>query len=265
MTKRLGFWKLGLGWALGIGVWSFVTMSGHSHWAGIKHKKAINDKKRAQEFAKAGRLLMVAARQGGSDPTTNATLRTAMEKARALNMPKDNIERAIQKGAGELEGQKLEEAIIEAYGPAGVAILVKIITDNKNRTVAELRHIFSRYGGKLAEGGGVAWMFERTAALALALPDGRTKEDFELEVIDAGAQETTWEENLLYAYCSAEASDAFREELDTRAIVPQEIEYILKAKTDVPVNEGIRGQLERLFEELDNHDDVQAVYSNAAM
>ena len=207
---------------------------------------------------------MVAARQGGSDPTTNATLRTAMEKARALNMPKDNIERAIQKGAGEIEGQKLEEIVIEAYGPAGVAILVKIITDNKNRTIAELRHIFSRYGGKLGEGGGVAWMFERTAAFTLALPDGHAKEDFELQVIDAGAQETSWEENLLYAYCPAEASDAFRKALDAHAIVPQETEYILKAKTDAPVEESVRIQLERLFEELDNHDDVQNVYTNAA-
>jgi YebC/PmpR family DNA-binding regulatory protein len=239
-------------------------MSGHSHWAGIKHKKAITDKKRAQEFAKASRLLMIAARQG-KDPETNYALRTAIDKARVLNMPKDNIERAIKKGAGEVGGAQLEEFLIEAYGPSGIALIISVITDSRNRTLAEVRHILAQHQGKFADGGGVQWLFERTAALTFAFSEETSRDDFELAVIDAGAQETVWEGNILYAYCAPEIVDTLRTVLVRRNVVAQEMEYIFKAKTDISIETSAQLSIQKLLEELDNHDDVQAVYTNAAI
>jgi len=140
------------------------NMSGHSHWAGIKHKKAITDKKRGKIFSKASHLISIAAKEKGGDPETNPRLRLAIEKAREVNMPKENIERAIKKGTGEIEGVKIEEVTYEAYGPAGAALIIEVITDNKNRVLPEIKHILARFGGKLAEAGSVKYLFEKKRA-----------------------------------------------------------------------------------------------------
>lgn len=240
-------------------------MSGHSHWAGIKHKKGVNDAKRGQVFAKAARVIVVAARLGGKDPAMNAALRTAIEKARALNMPKDNIERAISRGVGESGGEQLEEKLLEAYGPGGTAILIKIITDNNNRTLNNVRHILSKHGGKLAEGGSVQWLFDRSTVFTLTLPSGMSKEDFELSVISDGIQETAWEdENTLVLYCAPEEGDVVRKNLEQQNIMPVSVESAMRPKTQVTVDESLRGNVQKIFEELDDDDDVQEVYTNAA-
>lgn len=239
-------------------------MSGHSHWAGIKHKKGVNDAKRAQVFAKAARLVVVAARLGGKDPAMNATLRTAIEKARALNMPKDNIDRAIKRGAGETGEAQLEENLLEAYGPGGTALLIKIITDNKNRTLANVRHILSKHQGKLAEGGGVQWLFDRSTVFTLTLPSGMSQEDFELSVISDGIQETAWEdENTLILYCAPEQSDSVRKNLEQQNITPVSVEGAMRPKTQVAVEKSLQATVQKMLEELDDDDDVQDVYTNA--
>ena len=177
-------------------------MSGHSHWSSIKHKKGTADAKRGKVFSKLSRLISVAAREKGSDPEMNPRLRMAIDNARKENMPKDNIERAIKKGAGGAEGEKIEEIIYEAYGPSGIAIIIETITDNKNRTIAEIRHILKQFGGKLAEGGSVLYLFDK--------------------------KENEWEPKY-----------------------PLEI-----------TDQKIIGQVEKLFEALDENDDVQEIYSN---
>lgn len=239
-------------------------MSGHSHWAGIKHKKEANDKKRAQVFAKAARLITVAARVGGGDPDMNATLRTAIEKARSLNMPKDNIDRAVKKGVGGVDGEQFEETTMEAYGPAGTAILIKVITDNKNRTLSDVRHVLNQHQGKIAEGGSVQWLFDRTITFSLQLPSGQSKDDFELSVIDAGATDTQWDEDTLFAYCAPDHAEGLRTNLEKQGIAIQSSELEMRAKTEITVDSSTEEQLHKLLEALDDLDDVQDVYSNVS-
>lgn len=239
-------------------------MSGHSHWAGIKHKKTLNDQKRAKEFTKVARLITVAARDGGKDPATNHALRAAVEKARIINMPNDNIERAIKRGAGDAEGTQFEESIMEAYGPGGAAILIKIITDNKNRTLGEIRNALARHHGKLVEGGSVQWLFEPAVIFSFSTTASRTKDELELAIIDAGAKETDWQDNyVLLAYCAPSAAESFRKTLEKFSIVPNGVEYAMKAKTDIAISPQDQQTLRILLEDLDEHDDVQMVYTNA--
>src|SRR5690554_603793 len=165
------------------------TMAGHSKWANIKHKKAKEDAKRGQIFTKLGRKITVAAKEGGPDPTSNVRLRLAIEEARSFNMPNDNIERAIQRAVGGLEGVIYSEVLYEGYGPNGVAIMLQALTDNRNRTAGEVRHRFSKYGGNLGESGCVAWMFERRGVLVVERGENVDEDEVMLQALDAGAED----------------------------------------------------------------------------
>jgi len=180
-------------------------MSGHSHWHKVRFAKGTADEKRGKLFSKLARLITIAAKEGGGDPEANSSLRIAVETAKKANMPKDNIEKAVKRGTGELAGEKLEEVLIEAYGPGGVALIIEGITDNKNRTVGELKQILQQHTGKLVEAGSVKWMFERKGAIALDLEaqekeELTDKEALELAAIEAGADDVAWHETLLIVY-----------------------------------------------------------------
>ena len=174
-------------------------MSGHSKWSTIKHKKSATDQKRGDVFSKMARVITIAAK-GGGDIETNYTLRSAVEKAKNLNMPKDNIERAIKKGTGELAGDQLEELLMEAYGPNGTALLVEVVTDNRNRSTSEIRHILSKNNGKLATGGSVQWLFERQGLIQIDQNAVTDKDEFELQAIDAGAIDIDFEGEKVFVY-----------------------------------------------------------------
>lgn len=239
-------------------------MSGHSKWSTIKHKKAATDKKRGDAFSKMARLITIAARSGGGDLDTNYTLRSVVEKARALNMPKDNIERAVKKGTGELAGEQLEELLMEAYGPGGAALLVEVVTDNRNRSAGDIRHILSQHGGKLATSGSVQWLFERQGVLQMASGAITDRDEFELSAIDAGAADIAWEEDRVLIYTSPEQLQSLQKALSAQGHTQTEASLEWYAKDAVTLDEKSQEQLERLFEALDDHDDVQGVYTNAA-
>ncbi len=240
-------------------------MSGHNKWSQIKHKKGINDAKRGKMFSKFSNQITVAARQKGGDQSTNPQLKMLVEKARSFNMPNENIERAIKKGTGELEGVKIEELTIEAYGPAGIALIIDAITDNKNRTLAEIKFLLGQHGGKVAEGGGVNWLFERKGALIInAAAAGMSKDDIELLVIDSGAQDLKWQtEDLLEIFTRVEDLDKVRKVLETKNIKPESIslDWVPKNEIEAP-DEKTKHQVERLFEALEENDDVNEIYSN---
>jgi YebC/PmpR family DNA-binding regulatory protein len=236
-------------------------MSGHSKWASIKHKKAAQDAKRGKIFTKIIRELSVAARIGGGDPDANPRLRKAVAEAKGVNMPADNIKRAIMKGTGQLEGITYEEGSYEGYGPGGVAILLEVLTDNKNRTVSELRHIFSRNGGNIAESGCVAWMFKRKGYVVVE--KSQASEDKLLEIIlDAGAEDLR-EDGSNYEIFTP--PDTFEDVVDN--LEKHKIEIAASNLGQIPQNYvKLTGkpaqQLLRLMEELEDHDDVQNVWAN---
>ena len=240
-------------------------MSGHSHWAGIKHKKGVADAKRSKVFSKLTQELIFAAR-GGSDPAANIRLRTIIEKAKSLNMPADNIERAIKKGSGELKGNLMEEMTMEAYGPGGIAVIIECIPDNKNRTVGEVRQIISRHGGKCIEEGGVRWLFERRGILEVntdSQQTPRSKEEWELSAIEAGAVDVLWtDENTLEVQTGAESLEEARKNLERQGalVSPSSLGWV--AKESVSISDRHRAEMEKLFEELDDNDAVQELYSN---
>ena len=239
-------------------------MSGHSKWSTIKHKKAATDKKRGDTFSKMARLITIAARAGGGDLETNYTLRSVVDKARSVNMPKDNIERAIKKGTGELAGEQLEELLMEAYGPGGAALLVEVVTDNRNRSAGDIRHILSQHNGKLATAGSVQWLFERQGVLQLDSAGIADRDEFELAVIDAGATDIAWEEGRVLMYTTPEQLQPLQKAVAQLTPAPSEASLEWYAKDTVALDEKTQEQLERLFEALDDHDDVQGVYTNAA-
>jgi YebC/PmpR family DNA-binding regulatory protein len=236
-------------------------MSGHSKWHSIKYKKAAQDAKRGKIFTKIIRELAVAARIGGGDPDTNPRLRKAISDAKAVNMPSDNIKRAILKGTGQLEGTTYEEYTYEGYGPGGVAILIEVLSDNKNRTVSELRHIFSRNGGNIGESGCVAWMFNRKGYLVVE--KSKTSEDNLLNVIlDAGAEDLREDGSNYEVFTPPEKYEAVVD-----ALKDNNIEIAASNLGQIPQNyvklEGKQAhQLLRLIEELEDHDDVQNVWAN---
>lgn len=236
-------------------------MSGHSKWAQIKRKKGAADVKKGAMFTRVGRELAIAAREGGGDPDSNFALRLAIEKARTANMPKDNIERAIKRGTGELnEGGQLEEVMYEGYGPGGTALLVQVLTDNRNRAASEVRHIFTRGGGNLAQTNAVAWMFEKKGVIAI---EGVKKpDDLALELIDAGADDVRVDGTLVEAYCAPEQLKAFREALEKRKLAFTSAELARIAKTPAQVSDDQAVQTMKLMEALEEHDDVQKVYTN---
>lgn len=238
-------------------------MAGHSKWANIKHRKAAMDVKRGQLFTRLTRELIVAAREGGPDPETNFRLRLAIERAKAANMPKENIERAIRRGAGleRGEGEQLEELYYEGYGPHGVAIIVKVLTDNRNRTVAELRRIFARHGGSLAESGAVMWNFEKKGYIAVR-PDGADPEKiFEL-AIEAGADDVEISEDLVEIYTAPEDLQAVRSALLQAGLSVDNAELTMKPKTRVALDDHATTAVMSLVDALEELDDVQQVYSN---
>ncbi|MBN2572409.1 MAG: YebC/PmpR family DNA-binding transcriptional regulator [Ignavibacteriales bacterium] len=237
-------------------------MSGHSKWATIKRKKAATDAKRGKLFTKLIKELTVAARQGGGDINSNPRLRLAYDNARSANMPIDNIERAIKKATGELEGANYLEITYEGYGPAGVAILVESVTDNKNRTVAEVRHLFSKHGGSLGETGSVAWMFNRSGIITLP-KQNKTEDELMEIIIDAGADDLQSEEEFFEITTSVEKFEQVRRTLidNGNKIDSAQLEWV--AKNTVEVNGEKAEKLMKLIEDLEDLDDVQNVFSNA--
>ncbi len=236
-------------------------MSGHSKWAQIKRKKGVADVKKGAVFTRLGREIAIAAREGGGDPDGNFALRLAVDKARTSNMPKDNIERAIKRGTGELaEGGQLEEMMYEGYGPGGAALLVQTLTDNRNRAASDIRHLFTRGGGNLAAANAVAWMFEKRGVITIE--NAKNAEDLELQLIDAGADDLKVDGNLVEAYCAPENLRAFRDELQKRKIGFASAELAWIAKTPAQVSDDQAVSTLKLMESLEEHDDVQKVYSN---
>ncbi len=241
-------------------------MSGHSKWAGIKHKKAIVDAKRGQIFTKVAIELTVAAREGGGDPTGNFRLRLAIQKAKDVNMPADNIERAIQRGVGGKEGTRLEEIRYEGYGPHGVAVLVDVLTDNRNRTVAAVRNLFTRSGGSLGETNSVGWLFDQRGIVSID-PRERDPDDLALELVgevDLGEEgDVVVEQDEVKVITSPAHVEEARKNIEARgcAVTSAGIEMI--PKTTVALDEKQSGPVLRLLENLEELDDVQAVYANA--
>jgi YebC/PmpR family DNA-binding regulatory protein len=236
-------------------------MSGHSKWASIKHKKAVVDARRGAHFTKLARAIQVAAREGGGDPAMNATLANAVQKAKDARMPKDNIERAIAKGTGAgSDADQLETVLYEGYGPGGVAILVEAVTDNRNRTGSEVRHMFSKSGGNLGEPGSVAWQFEKKGILVVDA--SRWSEDDLMPAIEAGAEDIADDEGVWEIVTAPGDLAAVREALEAEQIELDSAELTMRPTTRVKVDEGTVGKLMRLIEQLEDDDDVAAVHAN---
>jgi YebC/PmpR family DNA-binding regulatory protein len=236
-------------------------MSGHSKWSTIKRKKGAEDAKRGKIFTRIAREITVAARDGGGDPDTNPALRLAIEKARAANMPKDNIERAVKRGTGELEGGQLEEVFYEGYAPHGVALLVKCLTDNRNRTLADVRRIFNRSGGNLAEAGAVAWMFDTKGYIAVARDD-MDPDDIFMMAVDAGAEDVEISDDFVEIYTEPGDLHVVRDSLAGSGLSVEDAELSQVPKTLMTVAEKETLQLMTMIEHLEELDDVQQVYSN---
>jgi YebC/PmpR family DNA-binding regulatory protein len=236
-------------------------MSGHSKWSSIKHKKAAADAKRGQQFTKLARAITVAAREGGGDPDANPSLATAIQKARDASMPKDNIQRAVDRGSGAgSDGEAIERIVFEGYGPGGAAVLVETLTDNRNRTSADVRHAFTRHGGRLGEPGSVAWIFEMRGAVVV---DGaRYGEDDLIAAIDAGAEDVQEDGDTLRVLSGPSDLTAVREALQSAGVQIQSAEVAMEPKSTVEVGEGDAVKLLRLLEDLTEHDDVSEVHAN---
>ncbi len=236
-------------------------MAGHSKWASIKHKKKAVDAKRGQLFTKLSRAITVAAREGGGDPDGNPALALAIQKARDASMPKDNIERAVAKGTGaDSDGETFESVLYEGYGPGGVAILVEALTDNRNRTGSEVRHLFSKHGGNLGEPGSVAWTFEKKGEIVV---DGsRYGEEDLLVAIDAGAEDMALDGDVWEIVTGPTDVAAVRDALDAAGVEVQSSELVQRPTTRTPVEEERVASLLRLIEAFEDHDDVQAVHAN---
>jgi len=236
-------------------------MSGHSHWAGIKHKKGLADVKRSKTFSKMAKEITVATKEGGGTPEFNSKLRLAIEKAKALNMPADNIERAIKRGSGELEGIQLESVIFEAYGPGGSAIIVEGITDNKNRTLGEIKQIFNQNGGKLVNEGAVRWLFERKGVVTVPSQE-KNKEGLEMTAIEAGAEDIYWRDEALDVYTKPEDLEKVKKKLENKNIEIEAASLDWVAKEQIELEEKDKQVCQKLFESLDENDAVQEIYSN---
>ena len=236
-------------------------MSGHSKWASIKHKKAATDAKRGKVFTKFIKEITVASRRGGGDLNTNPRLRTAIDRAKQANMPQDNIDRAIKKGTGELEGVSYEEFTIEGYGPGGVAIMVEVLTDNKNRTTADIRSIFSKKNGNVAGAGSVGWMFEKKGYIEVDKA-AASEDDTMSIVLDAGAQDMETEEDFYAITTSPKDFEAVKKALEDNNIKPKSAELTMLPKSTVKLAGNDATQILTLVEALEDSDDVQNVYAN---
>jgi len=237
-------------------------MSGHSKWSTIKHKKAATDARKGAIFTKMAREIAVAAKEGGGDATSNFRLRLAVQKAREVNMPMDNIDRAIKRGIGEQGGVQYEELRYEGYGPGGVAIMVDALTDNRNRTASEIRSIFTRHGGAVAEQGSVGWIFKRQGVI-IAGPAGKDPEELALEVIELGASDVQVQDGQLEVETEPEDFEKVREGLESLGAKILSAELTMTPSQTVPVSDdGEAGKLLRLMEALEDSDDAQQVYAN---
>jgi YebC/PmpR family DNA-binding regulatory protein len=238
-------------------------MSGHSKWSSIKHKKGAADAKRGQLFTKLTRALIVAAKDGGPDPAANLALQNAIEKARAASMPKDNIERAIARGSGTgADAAAYEHISYEGYGPGGVAVYVDVLTDNRNRTAGEVRHIFARHDGNLAESGAVAWLFVRKGVV-LVDRDSTDEDELTLAAADGGAEDVVEEGSSYEVTCAPEDLHAVREALETAGIAVTDAEVTMLPKTTVAIeDESVARKVLKLIDGLEENDDVQDVYAN---
>lgn len=235
-------------------------MSGHSKWSTIKRKKGLMDKKKGQLFSKISKMITVAARNG-ADPATNFKLRLAIDKARAVNMPADSIERAIKKGSGKLEGAQMEEVTYEAYGPSGVALMIETVSDNQKRTLSELKHILSSHGGHIGGAGSVKWMFKSTGVIRLPLA-GLDREKIELQAIDLGADDIREEDSTLAIYLSPKKLTSFKEALEKQKTKIDSAEIELFATDPIKIDPEKMAKVEELMSALDEHDDVSEIYSN---
>ncbi len=235
-------------------------MSGHSKWATIKHKKAALDAKRGKAFTRLIKEIMIAARNGG-DPDANARLRTAIVAAKAVSMPADNIKRAVMRGTGELEGGQIDEILFEGYGPGGAAVLVNVATDNRNRTVSEIRHLFSKNGGNLGEQGSVSWMFERKSQIII---DGEkaTEDQLMSIALDAGADDIRDQDGAWEILSPPEAHEAVLQALQNAAIPNESAEIAMVPKNTIKLEGKNASAMLKLYDVLEEHDDVQSVYGN---
>lgn len=237
-------------------------MSGHSKWSTIKRKKAALDAKRGKIFTKLIKEITVAARHGGGDPEANPRLRLAVDNAKAANMPADNIERAIKKATGELEGASYSEITYEGYAPGGIAVMIESVTDNKNRTVAEIRHAFNKYGGSMAESGAVAYGFDRKGVITL-LKQGKTEDDIMEIVLDAGADDIETEEDFFEVTTSLETFEPVRKALIDAGLDIENASLQWIAQNTIEVKGDESERIMKLIEMLEDNDDVQNVYTNA--
>ena len=237
-------------------------MSGHSKWNSIKHQKGVADARRGQLFTKLTREIIVVVREGGSNPDTNFRLRLAVQKARDSNMPMDNIERSIKKGSGELEGMTLTELVLEGYGPSGIAILVEALTDNRNRTIQDVRSTFTKHGGSLGENGCVSWIFDARGLISVKAV-GLDADDLALNAIDAGADDVKIEGDYVEIYTMPEDLLTVRSALETKNIPIASAELLKVPKTTVQLDDKAALQTMKLLEKLEEIDEMQHVYSNA--
>lgn len=237
-------------------------MSGHSKWSTIKRKKGAADAKRGKMFTKLIKEITISAREGGGDPSANPRLRLAVDNAKAANMPADNIDRAIKKATGELPGVTYHEFTYEGYGPGGVAVIVEVATDNKNRTVADVRHHFTKYSGSMGENGSVAWMFDRKGIITMPIQD-KTEDDIMNIVLEAGAEDLQSEDEFFEVQTSLESFEPVRKALVSAKLEIENASLQWIAKNTVSVGGDEADKVMKLIEALEESDDVQNVYSNA--
>jgi YebC/PmpR family DNA-binding regulatory protein len=236
-------------------------LAGHSKWAQIKRKKAVTDARRGKLWSKLLKEVSVAARIGGGDPAGNARLRTAIQDARDANVPNDNIDRAVRRGSGQLDGVTYEEVSYEGYGAGGVAVLIEALTDNRNRTVSDVRHLFSKHGGNLGENGCVAWMFDKRGYFAIGR-SALAEETFMELALEVGAEDISIEDEIFEIYSKPEEYAAMREALDERGVALEASQLAMLPQSTVRLESDDAGKVLRLLEALEDHEDVQHVWSN---
>lgn len=235
-------------------------MSGHSKWSTIKHKKAATDAKRGKVFTRLAKEITVAAREGGGDTESNVRLRLVVDKAKTANMPKDNIERAIKRGTGELEGGELEEVIYEGYAPHGIGVFIEVVTDNRNRAVAEVRHVFNKQGGNMAESGAVAWQFTRKGYILIE--DEFEQDDIFLTAADAGADDVRFDDDIVEVFTEIDDLQYVRSVLEEAGYKLKEVSVIYDPNNPLALETAATLQVIKLVELLEELDDVQNVYSS---
>ena len=236
-------------------------MSGHSHFKTVAATKNANDAKRGKIFSKMARVITIAVKEKGPDPSINMQLKSAIEQAKRFNLPKENIERAIKKGTGELAGENLEEVSFEIFGPGGVSVIIDGITDNKNRTISEIKTITGKYGGKMAGEGAVKWMFKRKGCIVVS-PENKKTEEIELIAIEAGAQDFLAQEKDILIYTNPEDSEKVKKTLEENGLKIESVSLDWVAGENISISDGEKESLKKLFEALDENDAVQNIYSN---